>query len=182
MALTLLTRRDPFADFDTMIRHAFPSAANQRAAGRSRTDAAAGSVFIPAADIARDGDDAVISLDAPGLNFERDINVELDGTTLVISGERRNERANEGTDETKSRMVQEVRYGTFRRAFTLPEHVTAASLTATYEAGVLAVRISGAFVTSQPQKITVTAGAPSEVTDAVTDTSTAGIVGEDVQN
>ncbi|MEO7125853.1 MAG: Hsp20/alpha crystallin family protein [Nakamurella sp.] len=180
MALTLLTRRDPFVDFDTMIRHAFPAAPNQRAASRSRGEGD-GSAFAPAADVVRDGDDAVISLDAPGVNFDRDITVELDRTTLVISGERRNERADKSTGDTRSGTLQEVRYGTFRRAFTLPEHVTAESLTATYDAGVLAVRVAGAFVSTQPQKITVTAGTPSVVTDAVTDSGAAGIVDEDVQ-
>lgn len=179
MALTLLTRRDPFTDFDAMIRHAFPAAA-QNATGprtvRSRADGAK-PVFVPAADIVRDGDDAVISLDAPGLDFERDITVELDGTTLVIAGERRNgtsdtseavDNDGDGSDTAtapdKRILRSEIRYGAFRRTFTLPEQVTAESLSATYDAGVLDVRVAGAYVTTAPQKIAVTAGNGSVAT------------------
>lgn len=190
MALTLLTRRDPFADFDAMIRHAFPAVSSQNATGpravRSRADAAK-LAFVPAADIVRDGDDAVISLDAPGLEFERDITVELDGTTLVIAGERRTGAGAErdvtesgdatsttDTDTGRRTIRSEIRYGGFRRAFTLPEHVAAESLTATYDAGVLQVRVAGAYVTTVPHKIAVTAGNASAATDS---TNEVGIQG-----
>lgn len=35
--------------------------------------------------------------------------------------------------------------GSFRRAFTLPAHVTPEAVSATYEAGVLHVRLAGAY-------------------------------------
>lgn len=157
MALTLLNRRDPFAEFDALIRQAFPAPASRRTVARP--------AFSPAADIVRDGDDAVIALDVPGLDFERDITVELDGTSLVISGERRDERtetAADGDGDTGAlRLRTEVRYGAFRRSFTLPEHVTAEALTATYDAGVLTVRVAGAYAGTEPRKIAVTGGKSS---------------------
>jgi HSP20 family molecular chaperone IbpA len=169
MALTLLNRRDPFAEFDALIRQAFPAPTTRRTAARP--------AFSPAADIVRDGDDAVIAIDAPGLDFERDITVELDGTSLVVSGERRDERTDtvpaEGADTDGAatgvvRLRTEVRYGAFRRSFTLPEHVTADALTATYDAGVLTVRVAGAYAGSEPQKIAVTGGkAPAAIADTV---------------
>lgn len=164
MALTLLSRRDPFADFDAMIRQAFPTAAASRtASGRP--------AYSPAADIVRDGDDAVIALDVPGLDFERDITVELDGSALVVSGERRDESAasqkDEGTDKSVTRLRKEVRYGAFRRSFTLPEHVTADALSATYDAGVLTVRVTGAYAGTEPTKIAVTGGKAPVVTTTV---------------
>lgn len=166
MALTLLNRRDPFAEFDALIRHAFPATATSRTAFPRPA-------YSPAADIVREGDDAVIALDAPGLDFERDITVELDGTSLVVSGERRDERAeasgDEDTDRGVSRLRREVRYGAFRRSFTLPEHVTADALTATYDAGVLTVRVAGAYTGTEPRKIAVTGGrsASSAVSETV---------------
>ncbi len=60
--LTLWTRRDPFAEFDAIVRRAF----NQDPSG-----------FTPSAEIARDGDDAVIRLELPGIDVEKDVTVEI---------------------------------------------------------------------------------------------------------
>ena len=48
--------------------------------------------FRPAAEIAKDGDDAVVRVELPGVDVEKDVNVEVEGQ-LVIHGERRDERA-----------------------------------------------------------------------------------------
>lgn len=148
-----LNRRDPFVEFDAMIRRAFPT---RQAGTTTRTG------YLPAAEIVREGDDAVISLDAPGLTFD-DITVELDGSSLVVSGERRDER----TSEAGTRVLSEVRYGSFKRTFTLPENVTADAISAGYDAGVLTVRIAGAYTGTQPQKIVVTAGKPVDSVESV---------------
>lgn len=168
MALTLMSRRDPFAEFDTMIRRAFPPVTSSgrhpgyRGAGNGRPGSPLG--FRPAVDITRDGNDALITLDVPGVDFESDIDVEVDGSTLTISGERRDTTAGDGSG---IRTLREVRYGTFRRAFTLPEHVGPEQLSASYDAGVLTVRVSDAHLGSEPRKIAVTAGGTfAESTDA----------------
>lgn len=182
MAMTLshyreLTRRDPFVEFDAMIRRAFPA---RTAAGTAATRTG----FVPAAEIVREGDDALIALDAPGLDFANDITVELDGTTLVVSGERRDRRTERTgrTDESDGRVLSEVRYGSFKRSFTLPENVTADAVSAAYDAGVLTVRITGAYTGTQPQKITVTAGRPSDAVtvDGSSDEDGAGVTADDV--
>jgi len=80
--------------------------------------------------------------------------VEVDGGALVIRGERRDERA----EERDGRRLREVRYGTFRRSFTLPAHVTGEDVTATYDKGVLTVRVAGAYRGSTARRIPVTAG------------------------
>lgn len=168
MSLTLMTRRDPFAEFDAMIRRAFPARPSPVRTGSAMTSRVA--AFAPAAEIVRDGDDALVKLDLPGLDFEKDISVELDGASLVISGERRDER----TDDSDGRSLKEFRYGAFRRSFTLPERVTADALSASYDAGVLTVRVAGAYAGSEPQKITITGGKPSGTVDS--DTVEAGTV------
>lgn len=144
----LMTRRDPFADFDAMIRRAFPADGA----------VAAHAGFTPAAEIVREGDDALVKLELPGLDLEKDITVELDKSALVISGERRDERTEEDSAEGRTRFLKEIRYGSFRRSFTLPEHVTAEALSATYDAGVLTVRVAGAYAGTEPRKIAITAG------------------------
>ena len=73
--------RRAFSDFDTtfdtLVRRAF---------GTTTTSANA---FVPATEIARDGDDAVLRVELPGLDAGNDVSVEVDGQQLVIKGERR---------------------------------------------------------------------------------------------
>ena len=138
----------PFAELDAFLR---PYATDVARTG-----------FTPAADIARDGEDALVSVELPGLDPEKDVTVEVDGGALVIRGERRDER----DAEKNGRRLHEVRYGSFRRTFTLPAHVTGADLTATYDKGMLTVRVAGAYRGSTAQRVQVTVGAAPAV-DAV---------------
>lgn len=108
--------------------------------------------FNPAAEITKDGDDAVVHLELPGVDVDKDVTVELDRGRLVIHGERRDEHA---SDED-GRTLREVRYGAFRRAFALPAHVTSEAVSASYDAGVLTVRVAGAYAGTQAQRIAIT--------------------------
>ena len=82
--------------------------------------------FRPAAEIVKDGDDAVVRIELPGVDVEKDVNVEVDKGQLVIHGERRDER----TEDKDGRTLSEVRYGSFRRSFRLPKHVTGEAISA----------------------------------------------------
>jgi HSP20 family protein len=140
--LTLRRWHDPFAGFETLFRTVGSTADGDVA-------------FRPAAEVVRDGEDAVVRLELPGLDAEKDISVEVERGALVVSGERRDERS----EDNESYRLREVRYGAFRRTFRLPRHVTDADLKARYDAGVLTVRVAGAYVGSTPTRIPVTAGA-----------------------
>jgi HSP20 family molecular chaperone IbpA len=147
--LTLWTRRDPFADlvrgdFDSLIRSAFGPVQTRPFAG-----------FTPAAEIVRDGADAIVRVELPGVDVEKDVTVEVERGRLVVRGERRDERA----EERDGRSLREVRYGSFRRSFALPAQVTADQLSASYDAGVLSVRVAGAYAGTEPTRIPVTAAA-----------------------
>ena len=63
--------------------------------------------FNPAAEIVQDGDDAVVSLELPGVDVDKDVNVEVADGRLVIHGERRDEHA----EQKGGRTLREVRYG-----------------------------------------------------------------------
>ena len=132
------TRRDPFGDFDALIRNAFGPAS-------------AATSFVPAAESHRDGEDAVVRLELPGVDLA-DVMVEVDRNRLVVRGERKDERA----EEAEGRTLREVRYGTFHRAFSLPGHVTADAVSASYDRGVLTVRVAGAYRDSSAQRIEIT--------------------------
>jgi HSP20 family protein len=99
--------------------------------------------FNPAAEIVKDGDDAVVRVELPGVDVAKDVNVDVEEGRLVIHGERRDERSTE--DPAKDgRTLREVRYGSFRRSFALPEHITGDDVNASYDAGVLTIRVAGA--------------------------------------
>lgn len=143
--LTLWPR--PF-DTDRWVRDFFgPATANDWRAP------AAG--FRPAAEITKDGDDAVVRLELPGIDVEKDVTVELDGGRLVIRGERRDEHT-ETDPGNDHRTLREVRYGAFRRSFAVPGHVTGDDVSASYDAGVLSVRVAGVHAGAQPQRIAIT--------------------------
>src|SRR6201987_5516016 len=113
------------------------------------------SAFKPAAEIVKDGDDAVVRVELPGVDVEKDVKVEVDKGRLVIHGEHRDEHS----EEENGRTLREIRYGSFRRSFQLPAHVTAEAITASYDAGVLTVRVTGAFkdpAGAQAQRIAIT--------------------------
>ncbi|OBJ55070.1 Hsp20/alpha crystallin family protein [Mycobacterium sp. 1423905.2] len=108
--------------------------------------------FTPAAEVVKDGDDAVVRLELPGVDVEKDVNVEVDRGRLVIHGEHRDEHA----EDQDGRTVREIRYGSFRRSFQLPANVTSEAVSASYDAGVLTVRVAGAYAGTQPQRIAIT--------------------------
>ncbi len=108
--------------------------------------------YHPAAEIIKDGDDAVVRLELPGVDVEKDVNVEVDRGRLVIHGEHRDEHA----EEKEGRTLREIRYGSFRRSFQLPAHVTGEAITASYDAGVLTVLVAGAYAGNQAKRIEIT--------------------------
>jgi HSP20 family protein len=138
--LTLWAR--PTWDLDRWARDYFgPASANEWFAGD----------FKPAAEIVKDGEDAVVRLELPGVDVAKDVNVEIDRGYLVIHGERRDERS----EEKDGRTLREVRYGSFRRSFKLPPNVTSDAVSATYDAGVLTVRVAGAHKGTEAQRIAI---------------------------
>ena len=148
------TSRDPFREFDSLVRTAF-------GAPTTRTGQPAG--FSPAVESHREGDDAVIRFELPGVDVANDVTVELKGRVLVVAGERRDER-----EDTEGRRFSEFRYGSFRRTFRLAPHLTAEAVTATYDAGVLSVRVAGAYAEAEGQRVEITSTVPvtAEVTEA----------------
>lgn len=116
-------------------------------------NSAPASGWVPAADIVEDGYDTVITLAVPGVN-PQDVAVEVRDHTLFISGAR-SEQVAEGASVVR----REIRKGSFSRAFALPEHVTAESVSAEYTNGLLAVRVAGVRQPEpQPVRIPVNLG------------------------
>ncbi|WP_275571820.1 Hsp20/alpha crystallin family protein [Mycolicibacterium vanbaalenii] len=105
----------------------------------------------PAVEVTKDGEDAVVRVDLPGVDVDKDVNVEVDKGRLVIRGERRDQRS----EEAEGRKVSEVRYGAFHRSFALPAHVTGEAVSASYDAGVLTVRVAGAHRGAEAHRVAI---------------------------
>jgi HSP20 family protein len=99
---------------------------------------AGGSHDLPALplDVTTSADELVVEASLPGIKPE-DVEITVENGTLTISGKTADERrAEEG-----SYLVQEIRRGTFSRSMTLPNGLEPDKATATFEHGVLTLRI-----------------------------------------
>jgi HSP20 family protein len=92
--------------------------------------------WIPAMDLVETDDHFVLKADLPGLTDE-DVKIDVEGDVLTISGERKSEQE----DKRDGYVRVERSYGAFRRSLTLPEGVDPEAVTASFDRGVLEVRI-----------------------------------------
>ena len=92
--------------------------------------------WMPAMDLVESGDHFVLRADLPGLS-EEDVKIELEDTTLTISGERAAEH--ESKDEGYYRL--ERAFGAFSRTLQLPKGIDPEAVSAQFDRGVLEVRI-----------------------------------------
>src|SRR5262245_65345632 len=84
-----------------------------------------------------DGDrEITVRAEIPGIEA-KDLDVTVSGEVLTISGQKKEEREEEG----KAYFRSERRYGAFRRSLTLPAGIDAQNVSAEYDKGVLTVRI-----------------------------------------
>jgi HSP20 family protein len=106
-------------------------------------------VWAPALDVQEDKNNFVIRTELPGLKRE-DIEVSLHDGALLISGERKVEKVEEGVEVHRQERYCEK----FQRALTLPTPVAADKITAQYKDGVLTVTLPK-VEEAKPKKIDV---------------------------
>lgn len=105
--------------------------------------------FAPGCEIL-DGERAfTVSLDIPGLTKDA-IDIEVKDNHLFVTGERKAP----AKDEKSSVLRTERRYGKFTRVFTLPQNLDTERIEATYQDGVLELRLPKEERT-QPRKIQI---------------------------
>ncbi len=113
--------------------------------------------FVPAVEVVRDGQDVVVRFELPGMAAD-DIAIEVERGRLVVSGERSAPPVRE--DDDSRVLVRELRYGAFRREFALPQGISPEQVEASYDAGMLDVRVRAVVQpTPTPVRVPVTAGA-----------------------
>jgi len=88
--------------------------------------------WAPAVDVYDAKDNLVVKADIPGLKKE-DIDINIQNNTLVIKGEKKQEREEKEKDYVRTERF----YGSFHRAITLPADVDAEKAKAEYKNGTL---------------------------------------------
>jgi HSP20 family protein len=96
--------------------------------------ATTGRTFEPSIDVRANENEIVFECDVPGVK-QADLEVTLENHVLTIKGARKFE------SQEDRKLVLGRAYGSFTRAFTLPEAVDEANLAASLTDGVLTIRI-----------------------------------------
>jgi HSP20 family protein len=168
--MTTMMRWDPFQDLRSaqdemaqmspMLAHALGLHDHQQGNARAATTA-----WAPALDISERKDAYLVAVELPGLKPE-DLDITMEDGLLTIKGER------QFTSESSEQQFHRVerRYGAFRRSITLPAHVMAEQIQASFEDGVLEILVPKAEEAT-PKRIQVRPG-PAKILDASSEDAT----------
>src|SRR5260370_3580243 len=149
--MTVLTRWEPFREFSTLqdrMTCLFREPYSDSARDKSLTT----SSFAPAVDVYEDEHNVTVKIEVPGID-EKDIDVRIENNTLIVHGERKIEK--EEKEENYRRV--ERQYGSFTRTFTLPNTVETENVSATYDKGVLKIKLAKK-AEAKPKQIKVNVG------------------------
>ena len=95
-----------------------------------------GIFLAPAVDVAEKEKELEITAELPGMDTN-DIEIKLANGMLTIKGEKKEEKE----ERNKDYHLSERRYGSFTRAFQVPDGVDTAKIEATFTKGVLTVKL-----------------------------------------
>lgn len=98
------------------------------------SDITTGFLLSPQLDISENDEQYTVKVEVPGVEA-KDLKLEIDGDTLTISGEKRNE-----TEDKKENFHQiERSFGRFQRVLTLPSNASTENVSADFKNGILTV-------------------------------------------
>jgi HSP20 family protein len=101
-----------------------------------------------------DGGDLVVRAELPGIDPERDVDISADNGVLRIRAERRHEHTEDEGDTCRS----EFSYGAFYRAIPLPLDAREEQITASYNDGILEVRVPTGEQRERSSKVPIQRG------------------------
>ena len=113
--------------------------------------------WLPPMDLVETEDHFVLRADLPGLS-EEDVSIELEDSVLTVSGERKAEH--EEREEGFHRV--ERSFGAFSRSLSLPKGVDADAVAASFDRGVLEIRIPKPEA-RKPRRISIAHGGPEAI-------------------
>lgn len=138
--MALLVKPEPFSgEFSRLFNTLFDQSQAER--------------WVPPMDLVEAEDQFLLRADLPGLG-ESDVNIEVNDNVLSISGERKAEH--ERHERGWYRLERQT--GRFSRSLTLPEGVDADGVSASFDRGVLEVRIPKP-AQRKPRRIAISTGA-----------------------
>jgi HSP20 family protein len=112
--------------------------------------------WIPSMDLVEEKDEFVLRADLPGVD-EADVKVELEDRVLTISGERKSEH-----EERRGGYHRiERASGSFSRSLTVPEGIDPDAVKASFEKGVLEVRVPKPEA-QKPRRVPIAVGGQPE--------------------
>ena len=128
-----IIRWDPFRDMVTL-REKMNRLFEDVFTGRGEDKELAASTWAPAVDIYETENELIMTAEVPGIE-EKDIEIKIEDNTLSLRGERKFEK------ETKEENYHRIErsYGSFYRAFTLPNSIDPDRIQAEHENGVLKI-------------------------------------------
>ncbi|MGA7269583.1 MAG: Hsp20/alpha crystallin family protein [Acidimicrobiia bacterium] len=130
-------------DFRAMVDRYWPTEPGDHPQFRLRTD------------MHREQDKLVVTVEIPGIDIEKDVEVTVEDDVLTIKGEKHDEREVKEEDH----YMKERHYGSFERRIVLPDGVDPDAVIATYDKGVLTVTVPIPEVSEPaPKSIPVKAG------------------------
>lgn len=94
--------------------------------------------FRPSIDIAKQEGELVVTVELPGIDPDKDVEISVEDDILFIKGEKTADTEISEAD----RYVHERAHGSFQRRIPLPVGVDPDKVTADYDKGVLTVRVS----------------------------------------
>jgi HSP20 family protein len=103
---------------------------------------------VPHTDIYEEKDELVMKTELPGID-KKDVDVSLEGDRLTIKAEKKEEVKEDATHHTRERY-----YGQYYRSVTLPYPVKEGEISATFDKGVLELRLPRAEEV-KPKKIEI---------------------------
>jgi HSP20 family protein len=112
------------------------------------------SFAAPSVDVSEDDKAYRITAELPGLE-PKDVEISITGDTLVLKGEKKEEREK----HDKNYHVSERTYGSFERTFTLPDQIDRDKISADLAKGILTITLPKTKEAQKPaRKIEVKAG------------------------
>ena len=153
-----ITRWDPYRELSSLQNHLsrlFQDSYSSTQTGPG-DDFLTTSGFVPPVDVYEDGHNVFIRAEVPGID-PNDLDIKVENNLLTIRGERKWNK--EEKEENFHRV--ERRYGSFSRSFTLPNTVNSDEVSATYDNGILELKL-GKRAEAKPKQIKVSVGASAE--------------------
>lgn len=140
-------------EIDRLFEDAFGTQGGTQGGAQGSTGARTGQSYTPAADARDEEREITLHMDLPGVRPE-DVDISVENGLLTVRGQRHQQRK-EG-QEGRYHFVERS-YGSFSRAFTLPQGVDESQIRADFEHGELIIHVPKPAL-PQPRKVQIGAG------------------------